>query len=812
MKRKIAILVFILAVGSDIRVARADSQSDPTGNYDVAPTVARTLEPFDLAEVRLLDGPFRDAQEVDRAYLLRLDPDRLLAPFRLDAKLPAKAESYGGWEQTGLNGHMLGHYLSAISLMYRATGDEELHHRVGYIVDELALCQRTHDDGYVGGVKDGERIWQELREGNINPSGGFTLNGGWVPYYVEHKLFAGLRDAYLLTGNEQARDVLVAAADWMVDLISNLSDEQMQRMLSVEQGGIAESLADVYALTGEQKYLDAAKRFTHHDVFDPAARGEDRLTGIHANTQVPKFIGYDRIYELSGDESYGEAAKFFWERVALARSCVYGGHSVGEYFHPIDQFRMMVENIAGPETCNTYNMLKLTHNLFLRQPTGELIDFYERALWNQILSSQHPGDGGLVYYTPLRPAHYRLYSEDFNSNWCCVGTGIENHAKYGEMIYAAAGDALLVNLFIASELDWREQGVRVRQETRFPDEPRTMLSFEMPEPQQFEVKVRYPTWVAPGKLKLRVNGEEVFADGEPGSYVSVMRTWQDGDRLEVELPMRVTIEELPGVPEYVAFLYGPIVLAGRAGTENLDIDFRGGNNLGQRTVPKYEAPTLVGERTAPAESIKRLPGDSLAFLSPPNTRPKPIEMIPFYRLHDQRYVIYWWVATPAEFDAELARAAAEAERRRELEARTIDVVETGRRRSESEHDLESENSDSGTAFGRRWRHGQLFSYAMKVEPESPCVLVATYWGNESGRRTFDILVDDKKLATENTINKWNKGEFMDVEYPLPADQLAGKSTVRVAFRAHDENIAGGVFGLRVVRSADDDQRDQANEN
>ena len=390
----------------------------------VEPAVPARAELFPLSAVQLLDGPFRQAMETDRAYLLRLDPDRLLHNFRVTAGLPSAAKPYGGWEEPRceLRGHIVGHYLSACSLMYAATGDRRLKERVDALVGELARCQEAlpkqgSHQGYLSAFP--EEFFDRLDAGKPV----------WAPYYTLHKIMAGLLDSNRYCGNAQALDVLNGMADWLDFRVGRLSHEQMQKVLEVEHGGMAESLAELYARTGEPRRLQLAKSFRHDAVFLPAAHGSDALTGLHANTQIPKFIGYQRLYELTGEREYGAAARDFWTFVARDRSFVIGGDSTHEHFFPVETFPDQVKTVVGPETCNTYNMLKLTAALFRAKPDGALMDFYERALYNHILASEHPGDGGFVYYTSMRPGSYRSYSHDFTDFWCCVGTGMENHAR-----------------------------------------------------------------------------------------------------------------------------------------------------------------------------------------------------------------------------------------------------------------------------------------------------------------------------------------------------------------------------------------------
>ncbi|GAA5483360.1 glycoside hydrolase family 127 protein [Haloferula sargassicola] len=503
---------------------------------------------FPLTSVRLTgDGPFARAVEANRDYLLDLDPDRLLAPFLREAGLRPKAPPYGNWESMGLDGHTAGHYLSALSMMIASgadTPDGKLAKRLDSMLDELEGVQKANGNGYLGGVPGGKAMWKDVANGKINAHG-FGLNDKWVPLYNIHKTFAGLRDAYQIAGREKAKSLLVNFGDWAADLVSRLSDEQVQAMLTSEHGGMNEVLADIAAITGDEKYLELAKRFNHHAILDPLIDQRDELTGKHANTQIPKVIGLERIATLTGDARADAGAEFFWQDVVGKRTIAFGGNSVSEHFNDPRDFHGMLEHREGPESCNTYNMLRLTEQLFERHPKAEYADFYERALFNHILSAIDPGHPGYVYFTPLRPAHYRVYSTPEKSFWCCVGSGMENPGKYGKFIYALAPDGLYVNLFIASELKTSPRGLKLRQETKFPFEEKSVLILDPPQPRTFTLHLRHPDWVAEQDFKVTIHGEDARISSEPGSYAAIRREWEAGDRVEVALPMRTRVEELP---------------------------------------------------------------------------------------------------------------------------------------------------------------------------------------------------------------------------------------------------------------------------
>lgn len=764
---------------------------------------AHAAELFPLRDVRLLPGPFLQAQETNRRYLLALDADKLLAPFRREAGLPTVKPSYGNWESSGLDGHMGGHYLSALALMWAATGDGAVRERLDYFVAELKKAQA--DDGYLGGVPGGRAAWNDIAHGKLHADN-FSVNGKWVPWYNLHKVAAGLRDAWHHAGNEDARRMLVKFADWAIAMTGALSDEQMQSMLRAEHGGMNEVLADVYQLTGDQRYLAAARRFSHQAILQPLAAGRDELTGLHANTQIPKVIGFERIAALTGEQQWHRAASFFWRTVHEHRTVAIGGNSVKEHFHDAKDFSSMGREVEGPETCNTYNMLKLTGLLFQRDPSAVYSDYYERALYNHILSSQHPESGGLVYFTPMRPNHYRVYSEVDKGMWCCVGSGIESQAKYGEFIYARDGDALLVNLFIPSRLEWREKGIVLTQSNRFPEQASTRLSIDSGG--QFTLKLRYPGWVAPGALKVRVNGKPVAVRAAPGSYVELARAWRKGDTVDVRLPMRTTLEQMPDKSNYYAVLHGPIVLAAKTSPfpgEKLAFqadDSRMGHIAQGQVCPQEAAPVFVSDSRNFLDRFKPVPGQPLTFTARGLVQGREgsaggtLRFIPFYRLHDSRYMLYWQHTTPAGLAGMRARTAAAEAERLALDARTIDQVAPGEQQPESDHFFKGEGADAGLNGDRRWRHASgWFSYELTDRAGAARLLRLTFASADAGRK-FDVLLNGRLLQPV-TIERRDEA-FYHLDLPLPAD-AARAGRLEVKFVAHPGSVAGGLYGLRLLR-------------
>jgi hypothetical protein len=786
----------------------AAQDSQPPASVCTAPAHPHeTASPFTLDAVRLLDGPFKHAQDVNRDYLLRLDIDRLLAPFLIEAGLPPKAPKYPNWESCGLDGHTAGHYLTAIAQMWAATGDPEMKRRLDTMVHELAECQRAQGDGYVGGIPGGRKLWDAVSSGHMNFQN-FSLNGAWVPWYNEHKLFAGLRDAWLIGGNAEAREVLIRLADWCDLLLRNLTDEQMQGMLRAEHGGMNEVLADVHAITGDPKYLALAQRFSQRSLLSSLLLHQDRLTGLHANTQIPKVVGYARIAELGGDPSWRDAARFFWDTVITHRSVAFGGNSESEHFNPTDDFSRVVETRQGPETCNTYNMLRLSEALYRHEPAARYADYYETALYNHILSSQHPDHGGFVYFTPIRPSHYRVYSQPESCFWCCVGTGMENHGKYGTFIYAHAGDTLYVNLFAASTLDWRELGVTLRQETRFPDEPTTRITLSTPTPRRFTLRLRHPSWLAADSLTVRVNGTVQPVASLPSSYASLTREWRDGDQIEIELPMRTTVERLPDGSDYVAVRHGPIVLAARTGTEDLDGLIAGDSRMGHEAAgplaPLHRAPMLVGDPATLADSIHPVPGKPLTFTATGIIQPAAfagLELVPFFRVHDSRYMLYWRTTTPERYPALVAAEEAAETARLDLEKRTVDRVTPGEQQPEVEHAFAGEGAQSGVTQGRHWRSATAwFSYRLKPQPGAPLLLQVTYRTAKPARQ-FEILLGDHTLATLDTATQ--AGEtLVTATYPVPEAQLAAApdAALTVKFAARPGSSTAQILDVRLVRA------------
>ncbi|MGY1409846.1 beta-L-arabinofuranosidase domain-containing protein [Luteimonas sp. A611] len=769
--------------------------------------IATAAAPFALADVHLDAGPFAHSQTLNRRYLAALDIDRLLAPYRIEAGLPSPAPKYPNWESMGLDGHTAGHYLSALA-QQAAQGDHAMRQRLDAMVEALAECQRANGDGYLGGVPNGRVLWQRIGSGEFEAEA-FSLDGAWVPFYNLHKMYAGLRDAWLMAGNATARELLVRFADWCDALVANLDDTQLQRILDTEHGGMNEVLADVYAITGERRYLALARRFCHRAILDPLLRGEDRLDGLHANTQIPKVIGFARIGELDGEPAWIEAARFFWETVAQRRSIAFGGNSVREHFNPVDDFSPMLDSREGPETCNSYNMLRLSALLHRLQPQPRYIEFFERVLFNHILSTQHPGHGGLVYFTPIRPRHYRVYSQPGQCFWCCVGTGMENHGRHGAFVYTRGDDALAVNLYIASTLHWRERGLTLRQETAFPEDPRSSLHLQLDRPQAFALQLRHPQWLQ-GELVVQVNGRRWPLASTPGSQVAITRTWQDGDRVDIALPMQTRIEGLPDGSDWVAVVHGPLMLAARTGEEAVEgliaDDGRGSHIAPGPYLPLDGAPMLVGERDTLAAHIVPVAGEALTFTASALIRPgefHPLKLEPLSRVHDARYMAYWRTATPAQYPGVVAAIEAAERERQALDARTLDQVRPGEQQPEVDHRYEGRDSATGSLLGRAWRDASgWFAYRLEARREmatdTPLLLQLVLFGGD-WNVAMDVEVEGRTLANIDTV-KPGPDDLETREIALPADfaSAAFSGGIRVRFVARDGQRTPRLFGLRLL--------------
>ena len=766
--------------------------------------IADLARPLPLSAVRLTGGPLKRAQDLDGEYLLKLEPDRMMAGYRLRAGLKPKADGYGGWDSPNgkqLTGHIAGHYLSAASLMFTATGDARFKERVDYLVNDSKEVQDKRGNGYLGAITDpqgtdGESIFEQVAQGKIR-SGGFDLNGMWSPWYTLHKTYAGLRDAYRYTGNKTALELEIKFASWAEGILSKLSEDQLQKMLNTEFGGMPEVLADLYADTGEKRWLDLSHRFDHRAVLDPLARGEDRLAGLHGNTQVPKLYGSLVRYAYAGDKKDGDAAKFFWEEVAHHHSFATGGHGKDEYFGPPDKLSDRIDGRTA-ESCNVYNMLKFTRRLFALEPRMEYADFLERALFNHILASMDPEDGRTCYMVPVGRGVQHEYQDMFRSFACCVGSGMESHALHGDGIYSESGDKLWINLYALSTADWKSAGMKLAVETDLPNGESATIKLTTTGTSMnnsYTLALRRPYWAGEG-FSVKVNGESIGDLPKPGSYVELKRTWKTGDTISMLLPKRLRLEPLPDNDRRVAILWGPLVLAGDLGPES-DRRSRGRSRAQESNVPVF-----ISENRSVDKWVKPVVGKSGHFRTDAVGKPSDVELEPFYELHRRNYAIYWDLFTQPEWEKKQAEYAAEQERQRKLEAATVAFAQPGEMQPERDFNYQGpEDAAVERVLGRAGRRGRSwFSFDLPVESVHPMALVVTYHSGERRRRaTFEILVNGQRVGTEE-VKAGSPPRFYDIQYALPAELLKDKQKVTVRFQATDGNEIATIFGLRMIRA------------
>jgi DUF1680 family protein len=773
--------------------------------------------PVPLDQVRLTGGPLKKAQDSAAKYLLDLEPDRMMAFYRTRAGLTPKAQPYAGWDGPGRNltGHIAGHHLSGVSLMYLATGDDRFKTRANYLVDELKEVQDKNGDGYLSALENGREAFAALSRGEIR-SAAFDLNGLWSPWYTLHKTYAGLRDAYRHTGNRRALDVETKFAGWAERVLAPLDSAQLGRMLNTEHGGMNEVLADLWVDTGDRRWLDLSYKFEHHAFTDALKRHQDNLAGKHGNCQIPKLIGSAARYEYTGDPGDLMAATFFWDRVAQHHSYATGGHGLAEYFGYPDRLSNRVDGRTC-ESCNVYNMLKLSRRLFSFRPDAFYADFQERALFNHALASFDPDGVRMSYMVPVGRAVQQEYQQMVQSFTCCVGTGMENHALHGDGLYFESDDTIWVTLFAPSTVKFAS-GVQLAMETDFPDGEHAKLTLTVPRERTFTLAVRRPGWAGDG-FRVRVNGESVAvptiasmqprgAGGRdmgddagalpPSSFVEIRRAWRTGDTVELSLPKSVRLEPTPDNMSVAAIMLGPLVLAGDLGPR------REG-----RAAATINAPALVaGGRPVDTwvKPVAGQPGDFQAVgvaraMPDAPTVPPDVSLTPFYRTHGRTYSVYFDVLTPAQFDALGRERAAERERQRRLEAATIAFVQPGDAAAEPQYNYQTSAERPVIRTNARTARGGpgWFSYDLPVADASDASLVVTYY-NDLGLPVlgaFDVLVDGQSVATYQP-NRAANG-FWDAQYALPAALLRGKSKITIRFQAAADGRIAPVYGVRLTR-------------
>jgi DUF1680 family protein len=786
-------------------IPQASAQNENPAELESSKTIK--LNPLPLNLVRLPGGPHNAAQDADAKYLLELQPDRMLAFLRQRAGLKPKAEGYGGWDGPGRNltGHIAGHYLSAVSLMWAATGDVRFKERANYMVEQLKEIQAAQGDGYIGALLDGQGVdgkqrFVDLSNGVIR-SGGFDLNGLWSPWYVEHKLFAGLRDAYRYTDNASALQVEVKFGGWVEKILSKLNDDQLQRMLATEFGGMNEVLAELYADTGDEHWLALADKFHQKSTLDALSEDTDVLSHTHGNTQVPKVYGALVRYVYTGNQADAEAAKFFWDRVVNHYSFVTGGHGKNEYLGEPDKLSDMVDGRTA-ETCNVYNMLKMTRTLFSVAPDIRYADFHERALFNHILASQDPRDGTTSYMLPVGRGVQHEYQRMFEDFTCCVGTSMESHALHGAGIYYyKSSEEFWIGLYAPSIASWDSAGVEVEMTSDFPIGSSASVKIRTKTPKEFTLALRRPYWAGDG-FSVKVNSQSLKDLPPADSYVRITRVWRQGDVVDLTLPKVLRKEPLPDNPSRMAFMWGPLVLAGDLGPEVRGDD----GDEGEEGKPRApSAPPIVAGNETLEQWLKPEPGKPGWFKTTGVGLSQDIEFAPFYELPRRKYAVYWDVFTTEEWSKRSTEYKAEQQKQQEIQAATIAFAQPGE--MQSERDFNEQGDDSAPLLWRS-RHGRTgkgwFSFDMPVENSRPIALWVTYGGEGRRKSTFDILIDGKKIGDYVALPRSPEQEahFVDADYAIPAELIGEKRKVTVRFQATDGNEIRGVFGVRTIRAGE----------
>ncbi|MEA0738370.1 glycoside hydrolase family 127 protein [Xanthomonas campestris pv. campestris] len=738
-----------------------------------------------LAQVRLMPSLFLDALHTNRRYLMRLQPDRLLHNFVLYAGLDPKAPAYGGWEADTIAGHTLGHYLSALALMHAQTDDAQCRTRASYLVAELARCQAHAGDGYVAGftrknaagqIESGRAVFDELKRGKIEPLP-FYLNGSWAPLYTWHKLFAGLLDVHAHCDNAQALQVAVALASYLQGIFAALDDTQLQKVLSCEFGGLNESFVELHVRTGDAQWLALAQRLHHRAVLDPLVAQRDELVHQHSNTNIPKLIGLAREYEVTGDAASGAAARFFWNTVTDHHSYVIGGNGDREYFQQPDSIsKFLTEQTC--EHCSSYNMLKLTRHLYQWGPQAAYFDYYERTLLNHVMAQQHPRTGMFTYMTPMLAGEARGWSSPFDDFWCCVGSGMEAHAQFGDSIYWEDGQGVYVNLYVPSSVR-DAAGLDMTLHSTMPEQGSASLRIDAAPAEQRTLALRVPGWAQSPVLQL--NGQPVDTAISDG-YLRITRVWRAGDMLKLSFEMPLRLEATPDDPAWVSVLRGPLVLAA---------------DLGDAATPwSGKTPALIGGDEVLQQLQPAAEQGSYVY----SDGGQHWRFSPFYAQFDRRSAVYLEHRSANDWQQRQAEQDAAAARQHALDASALDWVALGDDASEKAHALQSDGSYALSyrrRAGRDARTGGFIAFTLR-NTATARVLRLRYWGDET-RRRFRILADGELIANERLDG--NRGlDFVDVDYALPA-ALAGRATLQVRIEPETGYSAGPAFGCWVLESA-----------
>ncbi len=738
-----------------------------------------------VPETFLQDGTlFAVSQQVGLEYVLRLDPDRLLAPCYTAMGKKAKGYTYGGWEARQIAGHSLGHYLSALSGFYHYTKNSKAKEKLDYTVDCLAQIQRN--DGYIGGVSSAP--FDAVASGNFTVDR-FGLANYWVPWYSVHKIYAGLLEAYTYTNNEQALDIVKKVGDWCIKRFANVNEENFQRMLTCEHGGMCKVFADLYGITKEEKYLKMAERFIHKEIINPAMNKKDSLQGYHANTQIPKFIGIARLYELTGKTEYRTAAEFFFDVVTNKRSYVIGGNSIGEHFGPQFQERLGRDTC---ETCNTYNMLELSEHIFSWNKDAAISDYCETALFNHILASQEPRNGSKMYFVSTESGFFKVYGTDYDSFWCCTGTGMENPERYNRYIFQQAGNEVFINQFISSE--YENNGLKLKLSTSFPYDNTVILEVLKSDAEE-TVNVRIPKWALNAKV---TRGATTVSIGQYGKteYYS-LNNLTKGEKITFTFPMKLSIRKTQDSSGNFSILYGPVVLAAALGNKGMPNDIVA-DHLSLMNAPGSRIQAIVAELNNPQNWITLTDAQKLEFTTNAeiNRRGETYTLKPFFNIHHERYALY--------FNGSDVK---DNERLEKYKGRINDSVECGRQQPEIEHRFKSEFSQAGynmkldKSFRTADKAGGFFTYSLKLSSGTRNTLVISFYANQKldGKNALLKIIADKQELTTIKVNSTETEDLYDVEVELP--DFGKKSKVNIRFETpENSDLCAEVYEVRTVRN------------
>ncbi len=764
---------------------------------------------FSLADVRLLDGDFKHIMDLDHRYLLSIDPDRLTSWFKREAGLIPKAPPYPYWESEDvwgkgpLAGHIMGFYLSSMSMMYQSTNDTTIIKRLNYTLNELKECQQAQGDGYLLATINGRHVFEDVVAKNFTTSNPL-INDIWEPVYIMNKIMLGLYGVYKRCDLPLAKDIFLKMADWFGDSVLNkLLHDDIQKLLYCEHGSVNENYINAYTITGNKKYLDWAKELNDEDMWVPLSEGKDILNGWHANTQIPKFTGFENVYDYTNDKRYTDAARFFWTIVTTKHTWSIGGNSTGEHFFDTKQFENRVPNLGGPESCNSVNMLRLTEILYQDYAEPEKIDYYERVLYNHILANYDPEEGMCVYYTSMRPGHYKIYGTEYNSFWCCTGTGMESPAKFGQMIYAYDSNSLYVNLFIPSKINWKEKNISLVQDTKFPDEANTTLTIIANTPVALSIKIRHPKWLQSATLPVKINGKTITVSSSPGGYVTIKRVWKNGDKISIDLSSKITVAPLIASDKYLSVLYGPIVMAAQIDNHGLTKDdFRKARQtVGYKEISMWEAPSFIGDYKTIGANISKENNNELTLTVTDKVINKPVTLVAFNRIHFNRYAVYFrHFDDRIAYDVEAAKQKLNDSLSQHLAAVTIDSVNVGDSTSEAMHTMETINSYTGGAINHKWRkapNGGYFMYKLKLFPGGDQYIYLSSKNNNGDTAYFDVYANGKLLQTINDVNTNNTAKAYAIK--LPAGFVNDKKDITIKLQAHNKQRTGNIYDLRIIK-------------